>query len=235
MSANGIVFSNPTNYTVSAEDLLLAPLSIKAPDNTPRVLIVHTHSSEAYANSPNARSESPEQNVIKVGETIAKELNRNGIITIHDTTRNDYPSYNGSYKKSLATVEKNLEKYPSIQIVLDIHRDYIERDKNQVKPTAIYDEGKAAQIMFVVGTDSMGLYHPDWRENLSLAVKLQNNLLEKRPNLCRAINMRTERFNHHTTKGSMIIEVGSSANTLDEALLSGKYIAQALCDILKNL
>ncbi|MBR2499755.1 MAG: stage II sporulation protein P [Clostridia bacterium] len=235
LSANGIVFSNPTNYTVSAEDLLLAPLSIKAPDNTPRVLIVHTHSSEAYANSPNARSESPEQNVIKVGETIAKELNRNGIITIHDTTRNDYPSYNGSYKKSLATVEKNLEKYPSIQIVLDIHRDYIERDKNQVKPTAIYDEGKAAQIMFVVGTDSMGLYHPDWRENLSLAVKLQNNLLEKRPNLCRAINMRTERFNHHTTKGSMIIEVGSSANTLDEALLSGKYIAQALCDILKNL
>ena len=104
LSASGIVFSNPTNYTVNAEELLLAPLSIKAPDNTPRVLIVHTHSSEAYANSPGARSENPEQNVIKVGETIAKELNKNGIVTIHDTTRNDYPSYNGSYKKSLATV-----------------------------------------------------------------------------------------------------------------------------------
>ncbi len=235
LSVGGIVFSNPTNYSVDASTLLSFPLSISPPDNTPRVLIVHTHSSEAYAASLNARSDNPEENVIRVGSKIAEELNKKGIVTIHDTTRNDYPSYNGSYKKSLATVEKNLEKYPTIQIVLDIHRDYIERDSNQLKPTAIFDEGKAAQIMFVVGTDSMGLYHPDWRENLSLAVKLQNNLLTTRPNLCRAINIRTERFNHHTTKGSMIIEVGSSANTLDEALRSAEYIANALFNILKNL
>ena len=235
LSSNGITFINPTDYAVDANELLNSPLSIAPPDSTPRVLIVHTHSSEAYSDSPNARNDNQELSVVKVGEKIAETLNNNGIITIHDKTRNDYPSYNGSYKKSLATVEANLQKYPSIEIVLDIHRDYVERDGNQLKPTALFNEGKAAQIMFVVGTDSMGLYHPNWRENLSLAVKMQNTLQKMRPNLCRAINIRTERFNHHTTKGSMIIEVGTSGNSSDEAIRSGEYIGDALSEILQGL
>jgi len=235
LSANGITFINPTDYTVDSNTLLNAPLNIAPPDGSPRVLIVHTHASEAYSDSPNARNDNQELSVVKVGEKIAETLNNKGIVTIHDKTRNDYPSYNGSYKKCLATVESNLQKYPSIEIVLDIHRDYVERDGNQLKPTALFDEGKAAQIMFVVGTDSMGLYHPNWRENLSLAVKMQNLLLQTRPNLCRAINIRTERFNHHATKGSMIIEVGTSGNSSDEAIRSGKYIGEALAEILKGL
>lgn len=234
LSSNGITFTNPTNYVVDAETLLNAPLSVSPPDDTPRVLIVHTHTSEAYSQSEGARSKDPNQNVVKVGAKIAEVLNQNGIKTIHDTTENDSPSYNGSYKKCLATVERNLTQHPTIEIVLDIHRDYLERDAKQLKPTATYGEEKAAQIMFVVGTDAMGLYHPYWRENLSLAVKIQNNLLKTRPNLCRAINIRTERFNHHTTKGSMIIEVGSSANTLEEAVLSAEYIGNAISDILKK-
>lgn len=235
LSSQGISFINPTDYSVDAEVLLKAPLSISAPQEHPKVLIVHTHTSEAYSDSPNARNENQELSVVKVGEKIAETLNKNGIVTIHDKTRNDYPSYNGSYKKCLSTVENNLQKYPSIEIVLDIHRDYIERDSNQLKPTAQFDDGKAAQIMFVVGTDAMGLYHPDWRENLSLAVKLQSELQKTRPNLCRAINIRTERFNHHTTKGSMIIEVGSSGNTIDEAARSGEYIGKALANLLKKM
>lgn len=235
LSTDGITFNNPTNYTIDASSILASPLKIKPPDSTPRVLIVHTHTSEAYSDSPNARNEDQNLSVVKVGEKIAETLNARGIITIHDKTRNDYPSYNGSYKKSLATVETNLQKYPSIEIVLDIHRDYIERDSTQLKPTAMFDEGKAAQIMFVVGTDAMGLYHPNWRDNLTLAAKMQDTLQKTRPALCRAINIRTERFNHHTTIGSMIIEVGSSANTSEEAIRSGKYIGEALADILKKL
>lgn len=234
LSTSQITFTNPTNYSVDAQTLLNAPLSISPPDNSPRVLIVHTHTSEAYSESPGARSQDNEKNVVKVGAKIAEILNKNGIVTIHDSTQNDSPSYNGSYKKCLATVEKNLATYPTIEIVLDIHRDYLERDACQLKPTAVTDKGKAAQIMFVVGTDAMGLFHPDWRENLSLAVKMQNTLLDSCPKLCRHINIRTERFNQHTTKGSMIIEVGSSANTVDEATLSGEYIASALSDILKK-
>lgn len=235
LSSKGITFINPTDYSVDANTLLNAPLSITAPKNMPKVLIVHTHTSEAYSDSPNARNENQELSVVKVGEKIAETLNKNGIVAIHDKTRNDYPSYNGSYKKSLSTVEANLNKYPTIEIVLDIHRDYIERDSNQLKPTAQFSEGKAAQIMFVVGTDAMGLYHPDWRENLSLAVKLQSRLQNTRPNLCRAINIRTERFNHHTTKGSMIIEVGTSGNTSEEAVRSGEYIGKALADLLNDI
>lgn len=235
LSTQGITFINPTNYSVDAQTCLNAPLSISPDFSAPKVLIVHTHTSEAYSDSPNARNENQELSVVKVGEAISEALRKNGINTIHDKTRNDYPSYNGSYKKCLQTVEANLQKYPSIEIVLDIHRDYIERDSVQLKPTALCNEGKAAQIMFVVGTDSMGLHHPDWRENLSLAVKLQARIQNEHPNLCRSVNLRTERFNHHTTKGSMIIEVGSSGNTSEEAILSGKHIGKALSGLLNDL
>ena len=235
LSTSGITFINPTDYTLDSASLLNSPLKIIPPDSTARVLIVHTHSSEAYSDSPGARNDNQEMSVVKVGEKIAETLNKNGIVTIHDKTRNDYPSYNGSYKKSLSTIENNLNKYPTIEIVLDIHRDYIERDGAQLKPTALFNEGSAAQIMFVVGTDAMGLYHPNWRDNLTLAVKMQDLLSKTRPHLCRSINLRTERFNHHTTKGSMIIEVGSSANTLEEAVRAGEYIGKALADILKKL
>ncbi len=239
MSAKGITFSNATEYQVNAKDLLSFPLSFAGNTNKPRVLIVHTHTSEAYSDSPGGRNKSEEKNVVRIGKVLAERLNRAGIITIHDTNKNDEPEYNGSYKKALGVIEKNLAHYPSLEIVLDIHRDYTVRDSGKpteqaLKPTQTENGKNAAQVMFVIGTDAMGLSHPDWKHNLAFSVQLQNILNQKHPGLCRPINLRTERFNQHMTKGSMIIEVGSSFNTLEEAVRAADYISEALIALLSS-
>lgn len=234
VSAEGITFINTPGYAVDANALLNTKLNFSSPFNGPRVLIVHTHTSEAYAENSGGRSENAAQNVVSVGAEIAKSLEKAGIRVIHDTTQNDNPSYNQSYKKAMTVINQNLSEHPTIEVVLDIHRDYIKRDDGtMVKPTVKTKSGeKAAQIMFVIGTDNMGLLHPNWRHNLAFAVQIQNKLNELQPNLCRSVNIRTERFNQHATKGSMIIEVGTAVNTLDEAKLSGKLTGEAIAKVL---
>ena len=236
-SKKGITFSNATSYAVNADELTKTPLLFSSSRELPRVLIVHTHASEAYAESEGGRSKNEAENVIRIGKEIADTLNQNGIITIHDKTKNDEPDYNGSYKKALSVIQKNLDRYPSIEIVLDVHRDYIVRDSGKpseiaLKPTLTERGKNTAQIMFVVGTDALGLTHPDWKHNLAFAVQLQTVANRLHPGLCRPINLRTERFNQHMTKGSLIVEVGASANTLNEAVSAGKYVGEALVSML---
>ncbi len=237
MSVQGIKFINTPQVAVSAEELLRSPLYFYPQDGAPRVLIVHTHTSEAYAESPNSRSEDKNQNVVAVGAEIKKALKKAGIGVIHDTTQNDNPSYNKSYTKALSVIERNLAAYPTLEVVLDIHRDYIKRDDDTLaKPTIKLQNGqKAAQVMFVMGTDAMGLYHPEWRHNLAFSAQIQNRLQQTVPGLCRAINIRTERFNQHATKGSMIIEVGTGVNTIEEAKLSGKLLGEAIAYVLTQI
>ncbi len=234
IATNGLTFINTPAVSVDAQALLTTPLTFPPQDGSPRVLIVHTHTSEAYSDSPDSRSEDPAHNVVSVGNEIKNALTAAGIGVIHDTTQNDNPSYNQSYKKALTVIEKNLATYPTIDVVLDIHRDYIKRDDGTlVKPTITTKSGeKAAQIMFVMGTDSMGLYHPDWRHNLAFAAQIQHKLQVAEPELCRSINIRTERFNQHATKGSMIIEVGTGENTLAEARCAGKLVGKAIAEVL---
>jgi len=235
LSASGLTFINTPGFSVDANELLAAPLSFVSKNSEPRVLIVHTHTSEAYQNSPSSRSEDASQNVVSVGREIARSLENAGVRVIHDTTQNDSPSYNQSYKKTMSVINENLARHQTLEIVLDIHRDYIERNDGTLsKPTTTINGKKAAQIMFVMGTDDMGLEHPNWRHNLSFAVKIQNQLNQSAPGLCRAINIRTERFNQHMTKGSMIIEVGTGANTLEEAKFSGRLIGEAIGKVLQN-
>ncbi len=237
VSAKGISFINTPQVPVDAESLLASALAFYPQDGAPRVLIVHTHTSEAYAESLNSRSEDNSKNVVAVGKEIKKALEKKGIGVIHDTTQNDNPSYNQSYTKALSVIEKNLAAYPTIEVVLDVHRDYIKRDDGTLlKPTITTKSGeKAAQIMFVMGTDSMGLYHPGWRHNLAFSVQIQKQLQDTVPGLCRSINIRTERFNQHATKGSMIIEVGTGVNTVEEAKLSGKLVGDAIGEVLKKI
>jgi len=235
LAAKGITFINTPGFPVDATELLNNPLSFKSSNREPRVLIVHTHTSEAYSDCPSSRSDDPEKNVVSVGREIAQALKGAGVSVVHDSTQNDSPSYNQSYKKTLALIEKNIDKYPTIEIVLDIHRDYIEReDGTLAKPTVTVNGQKAAQIMFVIGTDAMGLEHQNWRHNLSFAVKIQNQLNQTAPGLCRSINIRTERFNQHVTLGSMIIEIGAAANTLEEANYAGKLVGDAIGRLLQD-
>ena len=182
-----------------------------------------------YPESDELRTQDSRYSVIRVGEELASILTDAGIAVLHDTAPNDYPNYNGAYERMRQTIEGYLAAYPTIQMVLDIHRDAAEdADGNPVALTAEVGGEACAELMLVVGTDEGGLFHPDWQENLANALKLQALLNRAAPGLCRSLDLRTERFNQHETPGSLLIEVGSTGNTLAEALRSARILAEAL-------
>ncbi len=239
-----IVLGNQTSYSVDINEMLASPLSITMSVSGPKVLVIHTHATESYAPhgstiydiTASDRSQNTDENVVKVGETFCEILNRKGIETLHDKELHDYPSFNGSYAHSLAAVEAYLKKYPSIQIVFDIHRDSIVySDNTKAKPLTQINGKDAAQLMFVVGTDEKGLEHPHWRENIKSAIHFQHAINQKYPTLMRHINLRQERFNGHTTKASMIIETGASGNSLPEAEYGLSLAAECIADYLNEI
>ncbi len=238
MSAQGITFRNETAYTPNVSELLNTALNFKNGNASAQVLIMHTHTSEAYAESEGARSTDNEKNVVRVGTVLKERLEQQGIRVTHDVTRNDYPAYNGSYTKALSGISAAIEKNPSISVVFDVHRDYAEQTKDgktvQLKPVAEIFGEPVAQIMFVVGTDGLGLYHPNWKQNLAFAVQIQEELNKISAKIARPINIRRERFNQHMTQGSLIIEVGTAGNSLDECERAAEYLGDAVAKVLKR-
>ncbi len=238
MSSKGITFRNETAYTPDADTLLKRFQPFGKESDGPKVLIIHTHTSEAYADSDNARTTDNGKNVVRVGQVLAETLERHGISVVHDTTQNDYPSYNGSYSKALSGIREQLKKHPTIEVVLDVHRDYAEQTKNgetvQLKPVTEVAGEAVAQIMFVVGTDARGLAHPDWQDNLSFAVTVQQELNLVSPRIARPVNLRRERFNQHMTRGSLILEVGTAGNNLVECERAAVYVGNAVATVLKK-
>lgn len=239
-----VILGNETSYTVDTEKMLATPPSIDMKGSGPKVLILHTHATEAYAPENSTvyditasdRSTDPEKNVIKAGNAICEILNQKGIETLHDTTLHDYPSFSGSYAHALTAIENYLEQYPSIQIVFDIHRDSIVyADNTKARVVTEIDGKPAAQLMFVVGTDQKGLYNPNWQENIKNAIHFQDAINRRYPTLMRHINLRRERFNAHTTNASMIIETGSSGNSLSEAVYGLSLAAECIGDYLNTL
>ena len=236
--ADAITIAGACSYAVDKAALLTCPSALTAKADGPKVLIVHTHTSEAYTPEPGWEYESSDplrtgdaqHSVVRLGTRVAELLNAHGIETLHDTALNDYPSYNGAYERMRQTIEGYLAQYPSIEMVLDLHRDAANDPAGMpVAFTAEVDGARCAQLMLVVGSDEGGLTHPDWKENLANALKLQALLNRIAPGLCRDIDLRTERFNQHKTPGSLLVEFGCTGNTLAEALRSADYLAQALC------
>jgi len=207
----------------------------------PEVLIVHTHGSEAYTMPPGKeytpsgewRTTDETVSVVRVGEEIACTLRNAGISVLHVTTLHDYPEYSGAYERSLLTVEDCLKRYPSISLVLDVHRDAVtDGDGNHYKVVSGEGGMGAAQMAFVIGTDGGGLTHPRWQENLKLAAAIQQELYEVCPTLMRPITVRNSRYNQHTTTGSLLVEMGAAGNSLEEALLSARMLGRAIADTM---
>ena len=242
--AKDINIRNHTDYEIDVQKLLNEKPGLKLDKNKPSVLIVHTHTSEAFAPSAENnytpsdpdRTEDENFNITRVGSEMAKVLSEAGIKTLHDKTLHDYPSYNGSYKNCLATVQRYLKEYPSIKVVLDIHRDAMQTsDGKKLKVCTTIDNKKTAQVMIVCGSDANGLEHPKWRENLKLALRFQAKMNELYPGLARPLSLVRERYNMHTSEGSLLIEIGSNGNTLEEAINGGRSCAVSIAQVLKEL
>lgn len=227
--------SNYTRYDPDLGKLLTTPLSWDLTEDAPAVLIVHTHATESYTGTPGYRTEDAGHNMLRVGQEVARILEENGIGVIHDTTLHDKPSYNGSYSYARRTIESYLEQYPSIRMVLDIHRDALElTDSEQLDTHAVVDGQESAQIMLVMGTNAGGLYHPDWQDNVAVGAKLQVLLERKYPGICRPMHLRTERFNQDLCSGGMIVEVGAAGDTLEEALVAARAFAGSIVELCRG-
>lgn len=199
----------------------------------PAVLIIHTHTTEAYSPAPSYRSKDPQENVARVGQAVAEILRENGIPTLHDTTLHDGSAYEDAYEKAAQTVETYLQQYPGIQMVIDIHRDAVAgSDGAQLAFCSQVEGRQGAQLLFVMGTNAAGQYHPNWQGNLSLALKLQTLCEKEAPGLFRDLSLRSQRYNQHLTPYSLLLEVGTAGNTLEEAILSAEFFAQQLSRLL---
>ena len=237
---------NVTAYTkAEVETELLAPVDFKVEKNSdlPQILIMHTHATESYQNHSDlyydpaysCRDTDNSRNMVSVGKIIADRLNQLGYNTLHDATLHDYPNYNGSYDRSKKTVEGYLARYPSIKVVLDVHRDAIERsDGTRIKPVVSINGKRYAQVMIISGADNGYLNMPNFRKNLRFASHLQNSMETLFPGLTRPVLFDYRNYNQQLTTGSLLIEVGGHANTLEEAQNSAQLIAQSLAHTFDN-
>lgn len=238
-SSVGLAINNATSYNVDLDSMCTEKLNFAVDDDGPQVLVVHTHTTECYdgdaMSGETERTTDDSRNVIEVGNVICDTLEEYGIKTYHDTTYHDYPSYQGAYNRALTTISSRLSEYPSIKMVIDVHRDaFIYSDGSKLTVSCEQNGVQTAKVMLVCGSDSMGLEHKNWRENLKLAAKIQNAAEIMYPGLMRPVNLRTERFNMHMTSGSLLMEVGSNGNTLEEAKAGGRDAARAIAAVLKN-
>lgn len=222
----GVYLYNRTDFDLDASVLAQGTVDVALGEG-PQILIVHTHGSESYAQTDGDTYEESDpyrttdctHNVVKVGEEMATVFRAHGFQVIHDTTLFDYPAYNGAYDRSKAAVEQWLEQYPTIKIVLDVHRDALVGSGGEVYKLVSEEAGKkVAQVMLVVGTSGSGAEHPRWKDNLAFAVKLQQGLTRGYDSLARPIVLRNSRYNQQLSPGSLLVEVGGHGNTLTEAV-----------------
>lgn len=242
-SVDNFYIKNKTGLDFDFSSILKTPLTfdVKTDTDSPQVLIYHTHTSESYMDedvdyfyeSYYSRTQNNDFNVVAVGNAIAEALNKKGIKTIHDKTVHD-STYNGSYDRSVQTVESVMNEYKDIKVVLDIHRDAIGTEKNKVKPVFTYNGKKGAQIMILSGCDYYNERgFENWQNNLNFALKIQNTAETMYPGMTRPISFDYFAYNEYVCDGSLLIEVGAEANSIDEAEYTGTLLANVLYEVLK--
>ena len=222
---------------------LAAPLNLKIDKSKPAVLIFHTHTTEGYeildrswyAADWVSRTENGAKSIVRVGEAIAEILERAGFEVIHETEIFDR-QYTGAYDKSRVAVLRHLAEHPSIQVTLDVHRDAIHTNKGvRIKPVAEIDEKKAAQVMIITGVNEGNIKDfPLWEKNLAFAAKVQMAGEKYAPGLMRPLFFSPRRYNMNVTPFSLLLEMGSDANTLEEAIYSGRLMGAALANMLED-
>lgn len=241
---SGIATRNSSGRSVDIAAALKTALTPRFTDtDEPQVLIVHTHTTEQYmlydAGYYNAadreRTTDTAHSVCAAGDALAKTLAAHGIVAVHDKTVHDSPQYSGAYTRSAQTVQAYLDKYPSIQVVLDLHRDALtEGESGIVKPTVTIDGKKAAQMMIIAGVLSTdALPNPYCEQNLALAAQWQKALTAQYDGLMRPLSTVGSRYNQHLHAGYLLVEIGSEGNTVAEAVYSAQLLGKTLVEVLK--
>ena len=239
----GVIKNSTSLSDEEAQQYLEAENPVQIDSDGPQVLIMHTHATESfepydadtYDTRHTWRTTDNTQNIVAAGEVMAEAIRSYGIEVLHDETQHDYPSYNGSYERSAVTVQDYLEKYPSIKVVLDVHRDAVQRDTTLVKPVTEIDGRKAAQLMIIAGCDDGTMDMPNWSKNFRFAAGMQDAIESRYPSLTRPVFFCYRKYNQDLTTGSLLIEIGSHGNTLEEVLYTAQLAGDAIGSYLQGL
>jgi len=225
---SGQKIQNATTVRPDLDSLLRQPLTWDLEKMEPTVLILHTHTTESYTQkgehyreTASYRTLEEDYNMLSIGDRVAELLVQKGISVIHDRTLHDYPSYNGSYAHARKTIQTYLSRYPSIQLILDLHRDASEGSSGQLRTLA--QDARCAQLMVVIGTN-----HDGFEENLSIGLKLQAQLETQSPGITRPLQLRRSRFNQDLLPGALLVEVGAAGNSHAEARAAAEQLARAV-------
>ncbi len=242
-SSQYITVGNVSVYNRTSYNVDLAPFLADLPRLTkgagPQILIYHSHATEAYhpdgddvyEPSGDHRTLDVNYNMVRVGREMTQVFEAAGFEVIHDETLYDYPSYNDAYYRSADGVAQWLEQYPSLALIIDVHRDALVANDGTIYKTAVGTLDNCAQVMMVMGTDNNGQPHPNWRVNLSLALAIQKGLTDKWATLARPLVLRPTRFNQHMSTGMLLVEVGTHGNTLQEALTAARLYARTVVEL----
>ncbi len=235
---NLITINNQSNRYLNVEGMLTAKVELQLQQDGPTVLIVHSHATECYIDGPkdyvHLRCKDTNYNMISVGDALTKELEAAGIRVIHDRTLHDLWNYSGGYDSARKSVQEYLEQYPSIQLVLDLHRDALYNADGSQQPVLTEIGGEqVAQVMLVMGTDETQ-YHPNWRQNMSLALQLQAQMERQNPGFTRNTIVRDVHYNQDLSVGSLLIEFGTAGNTHQQVIRSVPYVAQAIVALMNG-
>lgn len=237
------------NLTKHTQSEIMAQIS-KGPafridkSDAPQVLIMHTHTTESYERQTldwfdkafNSRTTDTQYNVCRVGDEIEKQLKAAGIGVLHDKTLHDYPTFPGCYDRSAVTVKNYLKQYPGIKVVLDIHRDAIEqKDGTRIAPVANVNGKNAAQVMIISGCDDGTMGYPNYFQNLKFAALLQSQLEADYPGFARPLLFDYRKYNQHLTTGSILLEMGGHANSMEEVIYAGELLGKSLVNALKSI
>ena len=240
IASGNVSVYNRTGYSLNISALLEAAPALSGRGDGPKVLIYHSHATEAYTmdgtdiykESEYYRTLDPEYNMVRIGEEMAAVFEAAVIGVVHDTTLYDYPNYNDAYSRSQAGAAALLKQYPSVVLVLDVHRDALEADDGTIYKVVAGSVDNCAQVMMVMGSDAGGASHPNWKVNLALALSIQDAMAQKWATLARPTVLRTARFNQHLSTGAILLEVGSHGNTLQEAITAARLYARTVVELM---
>ena len=242
VTSGNVSVYNHTDYTVDIPALLENAPRLSAAGEGPKVLIYHSHATEAYSMegtdvyepSGDHRTLDTDKNMVRVGEEMKAVFEAAGIGVVHDTTLYDYPSYNDAYNRSVQGLAENLKKYPSIVLALDVHRDALVASDGTIYKVVAGTVDDCAQVMMLLGSDANGQVHPNWKVNLALALSIQSALADKWATLARPLVLRPTRFNQHLSTGTILVEVGTHGNTLREAITAARLYARTVVELMEQ-
>lgn len=234
---------NRTSKIIDKSAIIDNPYDLKIEVNSdePQVLIFHTHGTESYQKgefddyeeSGDARTLHTDYNMSVIAKTLTNSLNSAGVNTLYADDIHDYPSYVESYSNSYKTVSEYLENYPSIKLVIDVHRDAVVSANGEHKKETVTINGEeSARVMVVIGSDGGGLEHDYFMTNLNVGANIHNTIDSKYDGLMRDLYFTNSRYNQQLSKGQILVEVGYSGNTLEEAKNGIKYFADGLLDYI---